>query len=156
MAVEHGSPATEEVKGVVPLVKCVLRHFNHVSVERIHSLIFLIEVEYFKSHENRITEVEYEPYLSGVFSSSIEEALAEIDGVEHGEVKIGRDRIKTLKVQSQPQCNLSGEIDELVRETSKEFGELPPSEILSELKSIQIYRQAKIGEVIEFDSWSVE
>ena len=143
-------PGERKAENVQRVVECLLSQFNHISVERVHKLLFLIEYEYFEKNATRLTDATFEPYLDGVFSKEIEEAINEIDGVERKDVRIGRNRVDTLSVPNRINCNLEDELSERIRVGAMKYGEEPPKVVNKKISNVPIYQQATIGEEIEF------
>ena len=126
--------------------KSLLDHFKHVSVSRFHKLAFLAEYRYHFQTGNWITEAQYEVTLDCCFSKDLQEVVEKFDHVNSETATIGGDTLVVLLVTSRCEYDLSESITEHIEKVISEYGETPSGEIESEIESLTIYQNTKLGE----------
>lgn len=137
-------------KEIQELLGCILHHFSNISIKRLHNLAFLIEFKYFEDNERRLTNADYRPYLEGVYSDDVDANLDPLEGVEERKVRISGERVSTLKVNKDFECELDEKGREIVDSIVSNYGEMPRNEIQRTIASTKIYEQVDSGEAIEF------
>lgn len=138
---------TEELK---KFLKCILRNFSHISKKRLHNLAFLSEYVHYTEHNERISSADYRPYLQGCHSEKIESTLGEIEDIEVQGVKIRGERVKTLKIKGEFECELSQKATNSIKFVTEKYGEVSPEEITKAIFKIDCYMKTGSGEVIDF------
>lgn len=141
----------DEDDRVNQLVVCLLSHFSHISMSRVYKLLFLVEMRYLLENDNRFTTAKYKKFLDGCYSEEIEAVFDEIEGVERDEVRIGGDSVKTLKISGEIECDLDGDIVDIIHSIAHEYGEISRNEINKVLKGIPTYRETNVGEIISLE-----
>ncbi|ELZ93962.1 hypothetical protein C440_10093 [Haloferax mucosum ATCC BAA-1512] len=132
------------------LLECILSDFSNISVKRVHNLSYLSEYKYWSDCKNRLTTAEYQPYLEGVHSEDIAEALDNFNGIETRRVQVGKDRVLTLKVKEKYDCNLDKNGREVVERVVDDFGEVPPATIQRVIADTKGFEEANSGTAIQF------
>ena len=144
----------EDESGVRELLKCVLKRFGQVSVNRIHKISFMLEYEYHEHENKRITNAAYYRVMDGCRSDAISEVLGKLEVIERKKVDISGETIETIVPQDGIDCNPDvGDTDsfeEIADYVVQTYGDIPPEEINAKMGSIPIYRDTKLGEKIEF------
>lgn len=132
------------------LVKCILSHFDHVSVDRIHNLAFLCD--YY--HKNRVQDDTisggtYKLVLGGCFSESVQKQLNKTESIEIQSVRIKNESVDVVSVPHSLNCDLKEDEKETVTTIVQEYGDIPPKEMESELRSIDLYRETNFEDELQ-------
>lgn len=156
---EFGPPSEEVDEKLKNFVRGLLTHFGLVSTERVHELAFLSEYDYFDSEYQSITDAEYVPVENGCYSSQIRAAIDELavdtKGVEKQHVRTPGELVKSIKISSP--LDYSGLDDNEIRSIeyiANEYGRIPPDKMKRILKSLAIYYETPIGEVMDFEKYT--
>lgn len=147
----------ETEASVADLVQCLLSHFSHISTERLYKLAFLSEYKYFSDFDRRLTPASYEPVLSGCYSeevqSAVEKLASEVEDIEKYDAKVGGESIEAIRIKNTNGCGLDDAGERTVQYISEEYGEMPPDEINSLIRRLDIYQETNVGEVMDFDAY---
>lgn len=132
------------------VIKCILSEFSYISLERIHNLAFLVEIEHFREAGERLTEAEYSPFLDGFYSDEVESTLVSLDSVNLKDVRIGGDSVETAIVEGDIDCDLESKTHDLIEDIAHEYGEISQDEMMETVRSTPYYHQTTIGEKVDF------
>lgn len=154
MSLHQTSDETEGGTEESELVKCILDLFNHLSIERLHKIAFIIESRYYAETGSRMTSADYIPTLDGVYSDEIQNVIDGLNGIDRREVNIRGDVVSTIEVNSGFDCNC--EESDLIQDVASDYGEISPSEMNSVLRSHQSYEETPIGREIKFEEVTAE
>jgi hypothetical protein len=131
------------------LAKCILSHYNQVSVTRLHNLAFLSEATYYYEKSAKLTPARHTVTMEGVYSKELEGVVNDLSTVEEGTVRIGGERIETLSVSDEVECPFDNDdAQEIVEDVVESYGTISQQDMNELIEGIEMYQETKLGQVL--------
>lgn len=139
----------------------ILNEFEHLSRNRLHTIAFLCEHEYYQRTGEQLTDTSYREYLSSVYAEDLDEVLHDQKRLSIEEKRLGGEEIEVITVPVTQVVSVPTEIETLISDVVQEYGAVEDAEsyaknlvprdisLLTELEFSRLYdSQPSIAEKI--------
>ncbi|MEW6417292.1 MAG: Panacea domain-containing protein [Nitrospirota bacterium] len=120
---------------------------------RLIKLLYLIEIEYYKHYQKRLTDLKWQFYHYGPYTSEIESILGSPDIEEEIPFVLGGGKLGSQYdlVREEVEVYLSSDIRRLIDHVVKEWGDIDLNKLLDYVYfETEPMRDAKRGELLDF------
>lgn len=148
----------EELKDIIVYItyRCSFPHLPEYSIQK---LIFLAEIECYRSTGKRLTQVDYKSYDYGPFSQNVRDALNALKAEEDRRVRFGPHCNISRRVYEGVSAALPGievpnipkEKFEILERVCSKWGEKTPTQMVEHIERTYIYATTPYDRYYEFE-----
>lgn len=149
---EKAAAEEKRVESAKPALVYFINQYTEISANRLHKLLFYAEAVYYEEHGERLTMVQWQPLMYGMYSHDADNALEQL-GENEVESRIGiRDGgTATVYLSAPTELYPDDEIVDFLDDIHAETDSISTDDLMRWAKTHPLYENTEYGTPAKFD-----